>query len=424
MNNKPRDRALINNLNKNLNKKPMNGTVKVVIISLVVMTMGMVLLVIVGNMDFSLEQSQSGYDVNLPTAEFPNFSEVVHGGFVPPMEGLIDHVFYWEEGGTLELPVVGASGWAAASVVKREEPNANARQISTLSPGRGFVILDTAPNWWYVQLDNGETGWVDNRRCFINLPDVLPSIVYNITNATAAVFRSSSFVLPGVTGYRMYNAHSFNYRLGRYEYIVPGKYPLAHALFIVQQSALRNNDTLIIYEVFRPRSTQRAVVASLNRTLLEHEMANEAIANSPWNVGNFISQGVSNHQRGGAVDVALGIVNEIEIVQAGDFSYVRVADHTRIHAGSAMHELSPWSAIVDRPGAPSNAAVLAGNVDWSDAVTPGVERLQRYFAAVGFRPLSSEWWHFDHPPSINQASSAGVGGEFYTETIYSFPPTR
>ncbi|MCL2387676.1 MAG: SH3 domain-containing protein [Defluviitaleaceae bacterium] len=422
-----RQRALLNNVNKKKRpNKRLGSTFKVLLSAVIAMVVIAAVLIWIGNLDLAQDMNtvrvDDGSVVRPELGGMPTMPDFVETPAIDFDAMELEQVFYWERGGNLELPVTGATGWAATNLVLRAGASTNSARVADLSAGNGFTILDAQTGWWYVRLPNGTTGWVDNRRCFINLPDVLPSIIYNNTNATASVFSSSGFFLPGVTGYQLYQARAYNPRLGREEYIVPAMYALAQALFIVQQAALSNNETIIIYEVYRPHSAQRNVATSLNLLMADNAFVRDAIVYSPWSVGNFISQGVSNHQRGAAVDASIATVNEMEIAQIGEFSYLRITSYSRMHAGSAMHELSPWSAVVDSPGGVSASAVLAGTVRWSEAVTDGVINMQRYFAAAGFRPLSSEWWHFDHVQSINIANSVGISGNFYTETIYSILP--
>jgi D-alanyl-D-alanine dipeptidase len=327
-------------------------------------------------------------------------------------EDLITHIFYWEEGGALELPVRGATGWAATNLVLRAEPSTGAASVASLTPGNGFTIADgSVENWWRVYLPDGTEGWVEIRRSFINCPDVLPSIIYNNTNARASIFRSSDFPLDWVTGERLYEAFSFNPRLGRYEYHVPGMYATARAVFRVQQEALANGETLIIYEVFRPASAQARTRDGLNDLVRTNETVAAAFTGN-WHVGQFISQGRSNHQLGAAVDASIAIVLESEVLTVGDFSYVSTTRHLRVGQPSMMHELSPRAVLPNR-----NRADHYG-------VGQEIYHMRDYFLREGFRPLSSEWWHFDHTAGINVAASASIAGNFYTPTIYSVPPLR
>jgi len=143
-----------------------------------------------------------------------------------------------------------------------------------------------------------------------------------------------------------------------------------------------------------------------------NETVHRAIADSRWTVGHFISQGRSNHQLGAAVDSSVGLVNERELKQSGDYSYVHVTSHTRIGEPSPMHELSPRAVLP-----PKNAATL-GDVGES------IWNMKSYFERVGFTPLPSEWWHFNHTASVRSGSSAGMVGDFFTPEIHSVPPLR
>ena len=75
-----------------------------------------------------------------------------------------------------------------------------------------------------------------------------------------------------------------------------------------------------------------------------------------------------------------------------------------------MHELSPLAVL---PGRDSPAA--------SD-IYDGIWRMRSYFEQMGFRPIPSEWWHFNHSASVSSGSSAGITGNFFTPSIYSIPP--
>ena len=336
----------------------------------------------------------------------------------------IDHVFY---NGNLELPVLGATGWAAAKLTLYTQTSTSSDSIASLSAGDVFTIIDEFDGWWHVRLPDQTTGWVETRMCFINLPDVLPSIIYDIQNSYSSQFRSSGYILPDITLHKLYNANSedsvnsVNTRFPEDDYktsfIVPGMYSLALALYEVQQLALSNNETIIIYEAFRPRETQRAVAASLNR-LLDYTdpefsaVAYVAISESQWSVGDFISQGRSNHQLGAAVDVSIGIVTKKEIFRTGGFSYYRITEHTKVREPSPIHELSPRAVL------PLKTSVEADKVD------ENIWNMKSYFERVGFRTIGSEWWHFNHTVSITTGSSINIIGDFTTPDIFSIEPIR
>ena len=324
----------------------MIDTLKGIIIALLLIIALIILLVVFNDIDASVTNpepgngnSNSGGSGSNTVAVQPPNEETEYNGEDDDTGNMqmnyddnSEHVFYR---GRLELPVMGATGWAASNLTLRSEARSSSSSVVNLSPGDAFTIFDEVEGWWFVILPNEVSGWVEINRCFINLPDVIPSIIYNISNAVSSEFRSSGYDMPGITHNSLYSAYSYNERLERGEFIVPGSYGLAITLSAIQQLVLANGDTLIVFEVFRPMETQRTVAATLNRMMNinsadYNEAASRAIAQSPWSIGNFISQGRSNHQLGAAIDVTIGIVEEFEIVRTGDFSHRRVKYYSRV----------------------------------------------------------------------------------------------
>ena len=319
-----------------------------------------------------------------------------------PEEPLIN---YQEQGGVFELPVSGATGWAARSLPLREEPQRNAGTLQTLVPGQGFVILEEQGDWWSVQLDIDTIGWVEHSGCFINLPDIIPSIVYRISNAQSSLKRSSGFEIPNITGQVLYDAWTFNQRLNRHEFIAPALYATSGKIAQIQRIALSNGDTIVMYEAFRPRETQQKVVSNLRYLMNTNEEVNSAINTPPWSINSFIATSISNHQRGAAIDVSLGKVVSLETRASGGFAYIHITESDEYDMPSPMHELSPQAAasrITDSSGA---------------------ARLRGYCVdEVGFRPISSEWWHFNDPEGIQVATRNGIDGAFSAYSIHSMAP--
>ncbi|MDR2569213.1 MAG: hypothetical protein LBD23_02805 [Oscillospiraceae bacterium] len=391
----------------------MSNTLKSIVIAVLLLAALIILLITFTNNEYpDLNPVQeNGGTVITPPEDEPdnNNKEDEPGNFIDDPD---DHVFYK---GRLELPVLGATGWVAARLTLRAEARATSSRLMDLVPGEVFTIFDEVDNWWYVILPNEVSGWVEINKCFINLPDVIPSIVYNISNAVSSEFRSSGFDLPGITQNSLYTAYSHNGRLERGEFIVPGTYNLATALFAIQQLALNNGETLIIYEVFRPIEAQRAVAAALNRMLNRNdseynEVASRAIRDSQWSVGSFISQGRSNHQLGAAIDVTIGIVEEIEFIQTGEYSHRRIKYYNRVDEPSPMHELSP-KAVLPKANTPEGAGI-----------DERIWRMKSYFETTGFTALPSEWWHFNHTTSVSNGISQNITGNFFTPLVYSIPP--
>jgi len=323
--------------------------------------------------------------------------------------------------GQFELPVRGATGWAAARLNMHSEPDGTAESLLVLQPGQSFLILDEHELWWNIRLDSGDEGWVRHRHCFINLPDIIPSIIYNITNAYSSVKRSNMYDIPNITGYVLYDAHSFNHRLGRYEFIVPVLYYTSPKIMQAQQAALDDGNTLIIYEAFRPRSTQRSVVDNLRSLMNTNRTVYRAINSPPWSVGWFIGTNLSNHQRGVAFDMSLGRIAEEEIGRAGEFSYRRIADYVELEMPTAMHELSIDAVLLSRPVS-ANVQNAWRDIPFAETMTEAAILLVQYATDAGLTPLASEWWHFNDLAGRRIADEVGITGEFYTETIYSILP--
>jgi len=430
---------------KYINKDKTN-TAKVVVFILVLMIAGGgTLWYILNGMNFSPERRRDGFV--RPADEVASMYDPAPSGSHPSSDTIIvtgtheqiiadpetDYViaafggisYHRQLGGQLELPIYGATGWAAVRTSLRQNPANNATTIMYLNPGYGFTIISESGNWWYVEIDNAITGWVDVRTCFINLPDVIPSIVYNIVNARSSIFRSSGYDIPGVSRLQLYNAWAYNPRFGREMYIVPAKYPLALSLFKAQQTALESGDTIILYEAFRPRATQAAVVAGMRELMSESYAVRTNIEGSGWSLSWFISTGVSNHQRGAAIDISIGTIRDYEYRRVGDFIYKYILEQRPHIMPTRMHELSPWAAIFDSPRSTTMTQLTNDSVRLTqNARLEGIAALHQAIAGAGnaFTPLASEWWHFDHTASISSADAVRIQGELFTETVYSRKP--
>ena len=321
--------------------------------------------------------------------------------------------------GELELPVNGASGYAAVSLYLREEPDASASAAAVLEAGAGFTILEESGEWWRVRA--GETeGWVEHADCLINLPDVIPSIVYNVTNSYSSLFRSSGRELPGVTGQMLYESRSYNERLGREEFTVAVQYRMAKKICAVQQSALADGYTLILYEGFRPYSVQLQVSDSLSALMEEVPEVRAGVETEQWSINWFIATGVSNHQQGYAIDVSLGRVGELTENVCGNYLYDTVSSYEELAMPTAMHELSIAAASMARPvtsKSPTGWRKAAPAASMNEAAFA----LQDYCVSAGLTPLASEWWHFNDLDCLSAVDDSWTG-DFVLSGNYSVPP--
>ncbi|MCL1793711.1 MAG: D-alanyl-D-alanine carboxypeptidase family protein [Oscillospiraceae bacterium] len=319
--------------------------------------------------------------------------------------------------GPLELPVNGATGYASVEMnVYNDDLTA---VLAVLKPGNGFMILREYESWWQIYLKpdaNGSEiiGWVPHNLCLVNLPDVIPSIIYNNTNAYASVFRANGETVPNVTGKRLYSysdrsdGKTYNERLEKYEYIVPVLYAMAPKICAAQQNALENDDTLVIYEGFRPYATQQLVYSEVVK--LPASQKNFGSWSQSW----FIAYGKSNHQIGYAMDASLARVLEKEDKVTGRYKY-RQLKYFEYTMPTAIHELSVNSALY----ASSNSRTYSEGVKNSEPA----RHLQSYCISAGLTPLASEWWHFN-----DEAAHAGItresSGDFVVTECFSSSPSQ
>jgi len=325
---------------------------------------------------------------------------------------------YQNLGEIFELPINGATGWAAIDIPLLSEPNTASQPIFALSAGTAFTILLEQEEWWYVRLGGADAlGWVRHNSCFINLPDVIPSIAYNINNAYSSELRSLGLDIPNITGRQLYSAHGYNQRLDRDEFIVPALYSSSKLLGKAQRAALAQGDVIIMHEAFRPRATQRNIVQNMETLLASNDDVRKALTTPPWELSWFVHTGISNHQLGVAFDVSLGRVISQEIKTVGGIDYTAVT-YELYDMPTVIHELSPSSSIFQ------STFIIESRYEWrevpfADTATDGTLRLIDYFDSAGFTPLASEWWHFNDLDGMKSANEIGIMGDFFTETTYS-----
>ena len=100
--------------------------------------------------------------------------------------------------GEFELPINGATGYISVKTDLKEKANNKSETIKELKPGTGFTILEETNNWWKIKVDD-TYGYVLHKYCLINLPDIIPSIIYNNTNAYSSRMVSSGYDIKNIT---------------------------------------------------------------------------------------------------------------------------------------------------------------------------------------------------------------------------------
>ncbi len=323
--------------------------------------------------------------------------------------------------GPLELPVQGATGYAVTDIplYAAPDPGPDDEPLADWQPGQNFTILAEQGDWWQVQAGE-QTGWVRHDYCLINLPDVIPSLVYRDTNSEASLFRASGYEIPGITGQALYDARSYNARFGQEMANMAVLYATAKKLADVQARALADGYTLVLYEGFRPYQTQTAVAQALQALAAENETVRAGIDTEPWSIGWFIAGGVSNHQQGYAVDVSLARVTGTADETCGPYAYTRVTGYEELTMPTAMHELSAAAASLAEPVASRDPDAWR-QADPAPAMTEGALLLQSYCTAAGLTPLASEWWHFNDLDRLAVVDSSWRGEFALAENVSRAP---
>lgn len=252
----------------------------------------------------------------------------------------------------------------------------------------------------------------------INLPDVVPSIVYDDTNSYCSLFRSSNKDLPNITGKALYNVKTMNNRFNKEEFLMPVLYTVAKKVCIAQQLALEEGNCLKVYEAYRPYATQMSVASSLRELAnLDKEVKN-GINSLGWSESWFIAQGLSNHQRGIAIDTSLVKITSSKFKYFGDYYYIDTTSYDEYKMPTQMHELSRTAATYAYGISNKNNDTLK-KTPFARTMNNEAKILQKYCMKAGLSPLASEWWHFEDLETKNIIKNNYSTGRYYITECYS-----
>ena len=319
-----------------------------------------------------------------------------------------------------ELPIEGATGYASINSNIRKNPSDSAEILLKINAGTAFEIVEESGNWFKININN-KVGWISNKYCMVNLPDIIPSIIYDDTNSYSSLFKSSEIDIPNITGKQLYNNKAYNKRLSKDEYMMPVIYAMAKKIMIAQKTALEDGYSLKIYETYRPFEAQKAVADNLRNLMNTNKTVYNGINGGGWNEGWFIAQVLSNHQRGIAMDVSLVKINDYEIKKTGSYKYMAITDYTEEEMPTQMHELSN-KAISLKYAVDSNSKTAWKDVPLANAMTNGAIRLRDYCVQAGLSPLCSEWWHFNDLDAREDIGNNYSTGRYYITKCCSSVP--
>lgn len=297
-----------------------------------------------------------------------------------------------------ERSISGSTGWAACDLDVKCGPSKLSNVIFTLSSGDAFCILGEVDSYWLIKYED-KFGYIDSNYCMINLPDILPSIEYDITNAYSSIYKIGMGDIPNLTGEQLYEyGKQYNPRLERDEFVAPALYSTAKMIAHAEYLANEQGYNLKIYDTYRPHSVSIYALAQYkdlyNSDLEVQQLVNTLDDNgniSTWNIGSFLNAGVSSHNCGTALDVTLTDLTTGE----------------EISMQTPMHELSVLS-------------VKFVHNQYTSMVTDESIKMNNIFYSAGMGAISSEWWHFQDNNGYNRIKAVmSKGCDFQVTKICS-----
>lgn len=359
-----------------------------------------------------------------PTATTPSSSTVPT---TAPTRVTVDGVTYVgdaEAGLTateFELPLRGATGFISVETPLYSDASRTSLAV-TLAAGDAFTVLgQTAPDTWRVRLADGVEGYVENTTCYLNIADVIPSVVLDNTNSYSSVFLSSGKELPAITGEPLYDAKAYNPRLGREEFLVACNWQMVQKIYLAQQAALAAGYTLVINEAFRPNDVQQKVAATLKGMYNTDPEVKAGIDTAPWNISWFIASRPSTHQMGCAIDTSLAKVTEVTYRRCGDYRYREVTGYTPCEMPTPIHELSAAAVSLSKPVNSYNPTAWQ-SISPATSMTEDALKLKAFCTEAGMSPLASEWWHFNDLETKTMVGERYTTDPFYLDTCVSEIP--
>lgn len=266
--------------------------------------------------------------------------------------------------GNFSATLYGAVAWANQDLNIRAKATQNSKKIGTVDAGGKMTILSSEnSSTKYIKIKyNNQVGYVYSNFIYINLPDVIPDMIYSISNADKSIYKTSGKSIPNVTGVNLYGfTKKYNKKIGKTTYYAPLLYPVAKQLQKAYNTAISQGYNLKIYDTYRPYD----VSVKINKEFKSLYNSNKTVKKgidydkdgSYWGTGWFLANSISLHNRGVAIDLALTDSRGNEL-----------------SAQTPMHTLDTRSV---RKYNNSTA-----------------NKLSKIMTSVGFETLDSEWWHF------------------------------
>lgn len=298
--------------------------------------------------------------------------------------------------------IQGATGWGTTAISIYGEDLNTIGEIPAKEP---FQILQIC-NEQILQIEyNGTTGYVEKDNVLVNLPDIEPDIIYNLTNATGSIFTSTTE--SGTANLKLdlfgkqiyYNGDTslyydggayggtaanragkvWNKKLGRYEFVVPILFTAAEKISAARELAAADGYNFKIYDAYRTNVATKIMNASFNNLYSQY---GGALKLGGYDTGFFVAAALSAHNIGCAIDVTL--------VTGGE----------EADMPTKMHVLSGDAALLTYASSGRTASQLEGQPyeyyydNFAGTMTEDAQRLCWYMINSGLTGLGSEWWHY------------------------------
>ena len=268
--------------------------------------------------------------------------------------------------GNFDYTLYGTTAWVAR--YSSNEPylclNSEAKVQNTcnkLSAGTKVTITGNVTNGYFpVKVNStGAKGYIWANSTFVNLPDLMPSMKYDIKSAYANNFISGGYSIPNITNVKLYKFSKYsNSKIGRSEYYAPLLYPVAVKLQNALKSARSQGYNFIIYDTYRPTPVEETIYTNYMNLYNSNANVRAAINRNGYNLSWFMTTGYSKHSQGIAID--MGLTNSGGTVLSAQTNY------------GVLDE----SSVVDHNNSNAN-------------------KLKSLMTNAGFFSLKSEWWHYD-----------------------------
>ena len=285
-------------------------------------------------------------------------------------DGYVEYIYLDKNGvaqekiGDFSATLYGAIAWANQELNIREKATKNSKRLGGVPVGGKMIILSSEnSSTRYIKIKyNNTIGYVFSDYIYINLPDIMPDMVYNITNADNSIFKAADVNIPNVTGKALYGyTKQYNSKIDKTTYYAPLLYPVSKQLQKAYNVARSQGYNIKVYDTYRPYDVAVSVYKEFSNLYNTNKQVYNTInydkGGKYWGPTWFLTKGASGHNRGTDMDITLTDSNNKEL-----------------SAQTPMHTLDARSVVKYN----NNIA----------------NKLREIMTSVGFETLKSEWWHF------------------------------